>query len=75
MGIFGAEQLCAEFHKDLDDYNVIMTKALADRLAEAFAECIHEDMRKVKNKIPLKKKTLFEYTFMNFLYNELRYMF
>jgi 5-methyltetrahydrofolate--homocysteine methyltransferase len=33
------------FEKDLDDYNAIMTKALADRLAEAFAEYLHERAR------------------------------
>jgi 5-methyltetrahydrofolate--homocysteine methyltransferase len=37
--------LCAEFDKDFDDYNSIMTKALADRLAEAFAECLHQQAR------------------------------
>jgi len=42
---FGVEELCAEFEKDHDDYNSIMTKALADRLAEAFAECLHKRVR------------------------------
>jgi 5-methyltetrahydrofolate--homocysteine methyltransferase len=32
--------------KDLDDYNSIMVKALADRFAEAFAEYLHEQIRK-----------------------------
>jgi 5-methyltetrahydrofolate--homocysteine methyltransferase len=43
----GAEtdQIAADFEKDLDDYNAIMTKALADRLAEAFAEFLHERAR------------------------------
>ena len=36
----------AEFEKDLDDYNSIMLKALADRLAEAFAERLHQRVRK-----------------------------
>ena len=35
-----------KFEDDLDDYNAIMTKALADRLAEAFAEYMHEQVRK-----------------------------
>ncbi len=36
----------ARFEADHDDYNSIMIKALADRLAEAFAECVHEKVRK-----------------------------
>lgn len=36
----------ARFEADHDDYNSIMIKALADRLAEAFAECLHEKVRK-----------------------------
>ncbi|MDC0230678.1 methionine synthase [Aureispira] len=35
-----------KFEEALDDYNAIMTKALADRLAEAFAEYMHEQVRK-----------------------------
>jgi len=42
----GLDQLCAKFEKDHDDYNSIMAKALADRLAEAFAEYLHEKVRK-----------------------------
>ncbi|MDZ4816090.1 MAG: methionine synthase [Verrucomicrobiota bacterium] len=42
---FGLETLCAEFEKDHDDYNSIMAKALADRLAEAFAEFLHHKAR------------------------------
>jgi 5-methyltetrahydrofolate--homocysteine methyltransferase len=34
------------FLDDHDDYSAIMLKALADRLAEAFAECLHERVRK-----------------------------
>ena len=41
----GVEGLCEEFVRDHDDYNSIMTKALADRLAEAFAECLHKRAR------------------------------
>ena len=43
---FGTTELAAEFEKDHDDYNSIMIKALADRLAEAFAEYLHEKVRK-----------------------------
>ncbi len=41
----GVEALCAKYEKDHDDYNSIMTKALADRLAEAFAEWLHKQVR------------------------------
>lgn len=43
---FGADELAREFEADLDDYNSIMTKVLADRLAEALAEYLHERVRK-----------------------------
>jgi 5-methyltetrahydrofolate--homocysteine methyltransferase len=42
---FGVEELCKQFERDLDDYNSIMTKALADRLAEAYAEYLHRRAR------------------------------
>lgn len=42
----GIEKLVAQYKADQDDYNEIMVKALADRLAEAFAECLHEKVRK-----------------------------
>ena len=42
---FGVDEWAAEFEKDLDDYNAIMVKAMADRLAEAFAEYLHEKVR------------------------------
>jgi 5-methyltetrahydrofolate--homocysteine methyltransferase len=42
----GIEKLVEKFEKDHDDYNSIMVKALADRLAEAFAEHLHELVRK-----------------------------
>lgn len=42
----GCDELVAEFEKNYDDYNSIMVKALADRLAEAFAEKLHEIVRK-----------------------------
>ena len=41
----GAEALAAEFEADHDDYNAILVKALADRLAEAFAEFVHRQAR------------------------------
>lgn len=42
----GCDELVAVFEKNYDDYNSIMVKALADRLAEAFAERMHELVRK-----------------------------
>jgi 5-methyltetrahydrofolate--homocysteine methyltransferase len=42
----GAEELAARFAAELDDYHAIMAKALADRLAEAFAEYLHEVARR-----------------------------
>ncbi|MBX3208816.1 MAG: methionine synthase [Labilithrix sp.] len=41
----GLDRLCADFRRAHDDYNAIMAEALADRLAEAFAECLHERVR------------------------------
>ena len=41
----GADELAASFAADHDDYNAILTKALADRLAEAFAEFLHREAR------------------------------
>jgi 5-methyltetrahydrofolate--homocysteine methyltransferase len=52
MGLFavtagiGIEKLVEQYEKDHDDYNSIMVKAIADRLAEAFAELMHERVRK-----------------------------
>ncbi|MFI5212015.1 MAG: methionine synthase, partial [Ignavibacteria bacterium] len=42
----GIESILERFKKEHDDYNSIMIKALADRLAEAFAELMHEMVRK-----------------------------
>jgi len=42
----GCQELCARFDAQHDDYNSIMAKALADRLAEAFAELLHECVRR-----------------------------
>ncbi|MBK9354056.1 MAG: methionine synthase [Bacteroidetes bacterium] len=41
----GIEKWIEQFEKDHDDYSSIMVKSLADRLAEAFAECLHEMVR------------------------------
>jgi 5-methyltetrahydrofolate--homocysteine methyltransferase len=41
----GAQKLAEQFEKDHDQYNAIMAKALADRLAEAFAEFLHQRAR------------------------------
>jgi 5-methyltetrahydrofolate--homocysteine methyltransferase len=52
MGFFavtagiGIEPVVEKYEKDHDDYNSIMIKAVADRLAEAFAELMHEKVRK-----------------------------
>ena len=43
---FGSDELCKKYEDDNDDYSSIMVKALADRLAEAFAECLHQKVRK-----------------------------
>jgi 5-methyltetrahydrofolate--homocysteine methyltransferase len=42
---FGVGDLAREFEDAKDDYNSILVKALADRLAEAFAECLHREVR------------------------------
>ena len=42
---FGTKTLAEAFEADHDDYNSIMIKALADRLAEAFAEYLHKEVR------------------------------
>ena len=44
--IYGIEQHIKKFEANLDDYNKIMLQALADRLAEAFAEALHQKTRK-----------------------------
>ena len=45
VAIHGADELAARYESDLDDYHAIMGKAVADRLAEAFAEWLHEQVR------------------------------
>ena len=42
---FGTDELSEQYRKDLDDYNSILIKALSDRLAEAFAEYLHKEVR------------------------------
>ncbi len=41
----GLKDLCDRFRASNDDYNAIMAEAIADRLAEAFAECLHKRVR------------------------------
>ncbi len=41
----GLKEFCDKFRADNDDYNAILAEAVADRLAEAFAECIHKRVR------------------------------
>jgi 5-methyltetrahydrofolate--homocysteine methyltransferase len=41
----GLAELVGRFKREHDDYNAIMAEALADRLAEAFAECLHQRVR------------------------------
>lgn len=43
---FGTKELAEKYEAENDDYNAIMVKALADRLAEAFAEYLHLEVRK-----------------------------
>ncbi|MEG9861189.1 MAG: methionine synthase [Parvularculales bacterium] len=42
----GEDEVAQRFEHNGDDYNSILSKALADRLAEAFAECMHEQVRR-----------------------------
>jgi 5-methyltetrahydrofolate--homocysteine methyltransferase len=41
----GLKELCDSYRANNDDYNAIMAEAIADRLAEAFAECLHKRVR------------------------------
>ncbi len=43
---FGCDELAAQFEREHDDYQSILVKSLADRLAEAFAEMLHEQARR-----------------------------
>jgi len=45
VSVHGADKLAEEFKQQHDDYSAIMTKSLADRLAEAFAEYLHQQTR------------------------------
>jgi 5-methyltetrahydrofolate--homocysteine methyltransferase len=45
VSIHGADELAEEFKHQQDDYSAIITKALADRFAEAFAEYLHKEAR------------------------------
>jgi 5-methyltetrahydrofolate--homocysteine methyltransferase len=42
---FGTDELAQKYEAEHDDYNAIMVKAIADRLAEAFAEFLHKKVR------------------------------
>jgi 5-methyltetrahydrofolate--homocysteine methyltransferase len=46
VSIFGADEIAKKYEAELDDYNSIMVKALADRFAEALTELMHERVRK-----------------------------
>lgn len=46
VSIFGAEEMAIEYRAKGDDYSAILVQSLADRLAEAFAEHLHERVRK-----------------------------
>jgi 5-methyltetrahydrofolate--homocysteine methyltransferase len=46
LGIHGADELAARYEAEYDDYRAIMVKALADRLAESFAEWLHLQARR-----------------------------
>jgi 5-methyltetrahydrofolate--homocysteine methyltransferase len=54
---FGVDEWAAEFEKDLDDYNSIMVKALADRFAEALLNiCMRKFVKKVGSEEQLIQK-------------------
>jgi 5-methyltetrahydrofolate--homocysteine methyltransferase len=46
VAVHGADELAERYTSELDDYRAIMTKALADRFAEAFAEWLHAQARR-----------------------------
>jgi 5-methyltetrahydrofolate--homocysteine methyltransferase len=46
VAVHGADELAGRYEAELDDYSAIIVKALADRLAEAFAEQLHEQARR-----------------------------
>ena len=46
VACFGCQDLVEIYKKENDDYSIIMVEALADRLAEGFAEVLHRDMRR-----------------------------
>lgn len=43
---FGQDELCKQFASESDDYKTMMVKTLTDRLAEAFAEQLHSEVRR-----------------------------
>jgi Methionine synthase I, cobalamin-binding domain len=46
VGVHGADEVAARYEAEHDDYRAIIVKALADRLAEAFAEFLHQRARR-----------------------------
>jgi 5-methyltetrahydrofolate--homocysteine methyltransferase len=65
VSVHGADELAARYEAELDDYHAIMAKALADRLAEAFAEWLHERARRewYESGEPLPSEALIEERF------------
>ncbi len=53
----GLDELVAAFEAAHDDYNAILAKALADRLAEAFAERLHERVRRESGATPATRRS------------------
>eukprot|EP01062_Namystynia_karyoxenos_P053009 TRINITY_DN4271_c0_g1_i4.p1 TRINITY_DN4271_c0_g1~~TRINITY_DN4271_c0_g1_i4.p1 ORF type:complete len:873 (+),score=336.63 TRINITY_DN4271_c0_g1_i4:2551-5169(+) len=47
VACFGVEEMIVKMKQEHDDYGIIMAEAIADRLAEAFAEKLHEDIRRI----------------------------
>lgn len=45
VSVFGCDKLVSKYEAENDDYNKIMAQSLADRLAEAYAELLHREMR------------------------------
>ena len=45
VAVFGVDEICKVYKENHDDYNAILVQALADRLAEAFAEYLHKQIR------------------------------
>ena len=59
VSIHGADELAARYEAEHDDYDAIMVKALADRLAEAFAEYLHQQARREAGDEELSNEDMF----------------